>query len=109
MGIFDGHKRESVFVEKGNRGAAGTTERFKPLEVIELYTELIKSIVDYPDQVMVTHYQGEHTHVFEADVDKRDLGKIIGKHGLMAQALRKILLSIASKHKVRAVFEIRDN
>lgn len=71
-----------------------------------LLTMNVKALVDKPDDVHVEVNQGEQTTVFEVKVHKSDLGKVIGKHGETAKALRRILFGFAVKCKMRAVMEI---
>ncbi|NIP37483.1 MAG: KH domain-containing protein [Candidatus Dadabacteria bacterium] len=77
---------------------------------MEKHTELIsyiaKSLVDSPDQVEVKEVIGEQTTVLELKVAQDDLGKIIGKQGKTAKAIRTILGAAAAKAKKRAVLEI---
>ena len=72
----------------------------------ELVTMVAKSLVDNPDQVEVTEVAGEQTAVLELKVAQEDLGKIIGKQGKTAKAIRTILSAAAAKLKKRAVLEI---
>ena len=72
----------------------------------ELIEYIAKSLVDYPDDVRVNEIGGEKTKVFELRVSHQDLGKIIGKQGRTAKALRTLLSAAASKSNVRAVLEI---
>ena len=65
-----------------------------------------KSLVDVPDEVRVSEISGDQSTVFELKVDKSDLGKVIGKQGRTARALRTILNAAASKSKKRTVLEI---
>ncbi|NDG83670.1 MAG: KH domain-containing protein [Proteobacteria bacterium] len=65
-----------------------------------------KTLVDLPDQVSVAEVQGENTTVIELRVAKTDIGKIIGKQGNTAKAIRTILLGAATKIKRRTVLEI---
>ena len=67
---------------------------------------LAKALVDHPDQVKVTEVEGENTSVIELAVAKEDLGKVIGKQGRTARALRTILAAASAKIKKRAVLEI---
>ena len=69
----------------------------------DLITEIVKAIVDQPDQVLVTEIEGDHTNVLELSVAKSDMGKVIGKQGRIAQALRTILKA-ASGGKTRKSF-----
>ncbi|MGI9553304.1 MAG: KH domain-containing protein [Thermodesulfobacteriota bacterium] len=72
----------------------------------ELVVMLAKALVDNPDQVEVTEVAGEQTAVLELKVAQEDLGKIIGKQGKTAKAIRIILSAAAAKIKKRAVLEI---
>ncbi|MDA0692812.1 MAG: KH domain-containing protein [Nitrospinae bacterium] len=72
----------------------------------ELITIIAKSLVDKPDEVVLTELQGENITVFELRVAKEDLGKVIGKQGKTARAIRIILNATATKLKKRAVLEI---
>lgn len=69
--------------------------------------ELIaKALVDYPEDVSVREVDGERTTVLELRVAKSDLGKVIGKQGQTARAMRTILSAAATKIGKRAVLEI---
>ncbi|HET7290629.1 MAG TPA: KH domain-containing protein [Thermodesulfobacteriota bacterium] len=72
----------------------------------ELVTFIAKSLVDSPDKVEVREVAGEQTAVLELKVAPEDLGKIIGKQGKTAKAIRTILGAAAAKMKRRAVLEI---
>ena len=72
----------------------------------ELIVLIAKSLVDKPDEVDLQEVTGERTTVFELRVAKDDLGKIIGKQGKTARAIRAILNATATKLKKRAVLEI---
>lgn len=67
---------------------------------------IAKGLVDYPDEVKVTEVVGEKTTVIELRVARDDLGKVIGKQGRTARAMRTILNAAATKIKKRAVLEI---
>ena len=67
---------------------------------------MAKSIVDNPEEVKVTEVSGEKTTVIELRVATEDLGKVIGKQGRTAKAIRSILSAAAAKIKKRAVLEI---
>jgi predicted RNA-binding protein YlqC (UPF0109 family) len=75
-------------------------------ELKDLITYISKSLVDLPDQVNVNEIVGEQTTVLELRVDKSDLGKVIGKQGRTARALRTILNAASTKLKKRSVLEI---
>ncbi len=65
-----------------------------------------KMLVDLPDQVSVEVVDGENTTVIKLTVAKTDIGKIIGKEGKTANAIRTILMGAATKLKRRTVLEI---
>ena len=74
----------------------------------ELVECMAKALVDNPDQVEVTEIVGEHTLVIEVKVAKEDMGKIIGKKGRNAQAMRTLLNAASAKLRKRVVLEIID-
>ena len=67
---------------------------------------IAKSLVDKPDEVNLQEVIGEKTTVLELRVAKEDLGKVIGRQGKTARAMRTILNATATKLKKRAVLEI---
>lgn len=72
----------------------------------ELVNYIARSLVDNPDQVEVTEIEGNQTSVLELKVAKEDLGKVIGKQGRTARAMRTILSAASAKIKKRTVLEI---
>lgn len=72
----------------------------------EMIEYIAKSLVDKPDEVRVTEVEGEQTSVLELKVAKEDLGKVIGKQGRTARAMRTLLGAASSKAKKRSVLEI---
>jgi predicted RNA-binding protein YlqC (UPF0109 family) len=72
----------------------------------ELIEYIAKAVVDNPDEVSVTEIVGEVTSVIELRVAKSDLGKVIGKEGRTARAMRILLTAASTKIKKRAVLEI---
>ena len=72
----------------------------------ELVTYIAQSLVDRPEAVTVAEVEGNQTTVLELTVAKEDLGKVIGKQGRTAQAMRTILSAVSSKVKKRTVLEI---
>lgn len=72
----------------------------------ELVEYIAKSLVDKPEEVQVTEVGGEQTVVYELRVAKDDLGKVIGKQGRTARAIRTILGAASTKLKKRSVLEI---
>ncbi len=75
-------------------------------KLTELVAFIARSLVDNPDQVEVREVTGEQTAVLELKVAPEDLGKIIGKQGKTAKAIRTILSASAAKMRRRAVPEI---
>ena len=72
----------------------------------ELITHIAKALVDKPEEVVVTEINGEHTSVIKLKVAKEDIGKIIGKKGRMAQAIRTILSAASTKIRRRCTLEL---
>ena len=72
----------------------------------ELVVFIAKSLVDDPDSVEVNEVAGEQTSVIELKVARGDLGKVIGKQGRTAHAIRTILNAASTKLRKRAVLEI---
>jgi len=72
----------------------------------DLITDIVKALVDQPEQVMVTEIEGGNTVILELSVAKSDMGMVIGKKGRNALALRTILNAAAGKSKKRYVLEI---
>jgi len=72
----------------------------------ELIYYIAKALVDHPDQVSVDEVEGNQTSVLELKVAKEDLGKVIGKQGRTARAMRTILSAASAKIKKRTVLEI---
>jgi hypothetical protein len=72
----------------------------------DLISEIVKALVDQPDQVSVTEVESGHTIVLELSVAKSDMGKVIGKRGRHADAIRIILSAAAGKVRKRYVLGI---
>lgn len=72
----------------------------------ELVQYIAESLVDKPEEVQVTEVGGEQTVVYELKVAKEDLGKVIGKQGKTARAIRVVLGAASAKLKKRSVLEI---
>lgn len=75
----------------------------------ELVEIVCKSLVDNPDQVAVTQIDGEQTTILELRVHPSDLGKVIGKQGRTARAIRTILAASGMKQRRRYNLEIIEN
>ncbi len=74
----------------------------------DLIAYIAKALVDKPEEVVVTEIKGEQTFVIELRVAKEDIGKVIGKQGHTARAIRTILGAASAKIKKRSVLEILD-
>jgi hypothetical protein len=72
----------------------------------DLIKYIAQALVDNPDRVEVSEIQGEQTSVIELRVAKEDLGKVIGKQGKTAKAMRTILSAASAKVHKRTVLEI---
>jgi len=72
----------------------------------ELIEYIAKLLVDNPEEVSVTEIEGEQTSVIELKVAKEDIGKVIGKQGRTAKAMRTILGAASMKLKKRSILEI---
>jgi predicted RNA-binding protein YlqC (UPF0109 family) len=75
-------------------------------ELAHMIEVVAKMLVDLPEEVNVNEVVGENTTVIELKVAKTDIGKIIGKQGNTANAIRTILLGAATKLRRRTVLEI---
>ena len=74
--------------------------------MIELVEVIAKSLVDYPDQVVVTETENEKAIVLELRVAQSDMGKVIGKQGRIAKAIRSVVKAAASKEEKKVIVEI---
>ena len=72
----------------------------------DLIAEIVRALVDEPEKVSVNEIEGVQTTVLEVTVAKSDMGKVIGKRGRNAQAIRTILSAAAGKRRRHYVLEI---
>ena len=72
----------------------------------DLIAYIAKALVDKPEEVVVTEIEGRQISVIELKVAKEDIGKIIGKQGRTALAMRTILSAASTKINKRSVLEI---
>jgi predicted RNA-binding protein YlqC (UPF0109 family) len=72
----------------------------------KIIEKIARELVDEPDHVIVTEIGGGHTSILELKVDRADIGKVIGKQGRTASAMRTILSAVSAKYKIRTVLEI---
>ena len=75
----------------------------------EWLTMTLELLVDAPESVRVHETEGEQARVYEVTVAKEDIGKVIGRGGQTADAVRWILYAIAGKEKKRTVLQVIDN
>ena len=72
----------------------------------ELLETIAKALVDYPEEVSVTEVEGDNSLILELRVSKEDMGKVIGKQGRIAKAIRTVVKASAVKENIRVVVEI---
>lgn len=72
----------------------------------ELVEVIAKSLVDYPDEVVVTETESDRSIVIELRVAQADMGKVIGKQGRIAKAIRAVVKAAASKVEKKVIVEI---
>ena len=75
----------------------------------ELIKYIAQALVDNPEQVEVREIKAQQTSLLELRVAKDDVGKVIGKKGRSAQAMRTVLSCAAAKNKERTILEIIDH
>ena len=72
----------------------------------ELVEVIAKALVDHPDEVAVTQTENEKAIVIELSVAQMDMGKVIGKQGRIAKAIRSVVKAAASKAEKKVIVEI---
>lgn len=72
----------------------------------ELIERMVKALVDSPEEVVVKEIQGHNLTVVELSVSKHDMGKVIGKHGRAAEAIRTIVTAASAKIGKRCLLEL---
>lgn len=72
----------------------------------EFVAYIVKNLVDHPDKVKINEIGGTQTLIIELGVEKSDIGKIIGKRGKTINAIRTLLMSVASRNGLRVNLEI---
>ena len=72
----------------------------------EFVAYIVKNLVDHPDKVKINEIGGTQTLIIELSVEKSDIGKIIGKKGKTINAIRTLLMSVASRNGIRVNLEI---
>ncbi|HEY5533263.1 MAG TPA: KH domain-containing protein [Candidatus Anoxymicrobiaceae bacterium] len=74
----------------------------------ELLDYLARALVDHPDDVQIEMIEGERSVILQLKVHPDDIGKVIGKQGRIAQALRTLVKAAATKQGKNAIVEILD-
>ena len=69
-------------------------------------TDIVKSLVEKPDEVQITENHGEYSMIIELRVSQDDMGKVIGKQGRIARAIRTILKAASVKENKKVTLEI---
>ena len=82
------------------------SDREPGAQLAELVESIARALVDIPEEVEVTEIRGEQTSVLELRVAPEDVGKVIGKQGRTARAMRTLLSAVSMKLRRRAVLEI---
>jgi uncharacterized protein len=82
----------------------GTEKRGRNMKEFVAY--IVKNLVDHPDKVRINEVGGTQTLIIELAVEKEDIGKIIGKGGKTINAIRTLLMSVASRNGIRVSLEI---
>lgn len=72
----------------------------------EFVEYIVKNLVDHPESVQISEVGGTNTLIIELSVEKSDIGKIIGKKGKTINAIRTLLMSVASRNGIRVNLEI---
>jgi len=72
----------------------------------KLIKYIVQAMVDHPEQIEISEVEGDRISIIELKVAKVDMGKVIGRQGRNARAIRTILSAASSKVKKRTVFEI---
>ena len=70
---------------------------------------IVKNLVDHPELVKIEEIQGTNTVILELSCDPSDIGKIIGKSGKTINAIRGLLMAVASRNGIRVNLEILEN
>jgi predicted RNA-binding protein YlqC (UPF0109 family) len=72
----------------------------------EFLEHIVRALVDYPEEIDISEVEGSRTTVYELRVGEGDLGKVIGKAGQTARAIRTLLVAASARQGKRAVLEI---
>ena len=75
-------------------------------DIKEFVEMIVNHLVDVPEEILVTEHEGEHAVIIEVHVAQSDFGKVVGKHGKNANALRTLVGAVSAKGGKRATLEI---
>ncbi len=75
----------------------------------ELVEVIAKSLVDHPDEVVVTEREGDRALIVELSVAKSDMGKVIGKQGRIAKAIRAVVKAASMREDKKVIVEIAED
>jgi predicted RNA-binding protein YlqC (UPF0109 family) len=89
-----------------NRSSYFLTADQRDIPLKSLIKHIVQELVDHPEQVTISEIEGTQSMVLEIKVAKEDIGKIIGRQGRTAQAIRTILNAVSAKAKKRTTMEI---
>jgi predicted RNA-binding protein YlqC (UPF0109 family) len=87
----------------------GSEDSSSTVDVKALVECIVRALVDQPDAVYVTEIEGAQSCVLELAVAPADIGKVIGKKGIHAEAIRRIVHAVGGKNRKRYVLEILEN
>jgi predicted RNA-binding protein YlqC (UPF0109 family) len=105
----DQHRAERLFEgDLAGGGVTGAEVAEADVEALmkSLIMAIVQALVDKPGEVQIKEVIGEHAHVLELRVAKEDLGKVIGKGGAHASAIRTLMAAASGKEKKRYILEI---
>lgn len=79
------------------------------MPIVNLITLMVKALVDYPERVEVMAIEGQMSTVIEVRTGPGDMGKLVGRQGRTADALRTLLIAFGGRYKRRFILEIIDS
>lgn len=79
-----------------------------PQGTMELIEYIVENLVDHPDDVRINEIQGSEENIVEIRVNEEDVGKVIGKNGSVAKALRTLMTAVGAKKQTNYTLEIID-
>ena len=104
--FFDPDFFLAVLFDQRGAGASTPVGEASGNTTQQLIEDIVKSLVDRPEEVQIKEVVGDHAHVLELRVSKEDLGKVIGKGGAHASAIRTLMAAASGKERKRYILEI---